>query len=382
MSRREELEEAIQRALKNADPPPPNEATTIHWIIFPLLHAAGYAPTDIVSESTDATSQRPDLTLLPGSEHEWYLEAKAWAKSLDPDKHLIQACNYATTRARRWVVLTNGSIWRIYDAHFVQAEPPDRLVAEARLDQTEDMVRLLTEISREHMVGGRLVAFTARARLAAHLTRALKDPGSPEIDAVWKQIRKHPPLSGATRAAVAAYFEDLQPATRPGPSSDPDDEHGGSGGAESGTDRPKPPPRRQPVEGLYSLRELDSKGATVTLGARPCRVRYPDGPVYEVRTWRDLACSLLRWLDGRDRLPPIPFTATSRGETYFVNVTATQPTGPMKGPVRMILGGRTVYLEGNRNAQNFVKCLCRLCEGAGVSPDEVKIETEERGAGR
>lgn len=378
MSLREPLEEAIQRAIDNTEPtPPPNEATTVHWVILPLLHAAGYSLTDIVLESTAQTSQRPDLTLLPGAEHEWYVEAKAWGRSLVPDKHLLQACNYATNRGKRWVILTNGAVWRIYDAHFVQAAPADRLVAEARLDQMEDMVRILTEISKERMLGGGLVAFTARTRLAAHLTRALKDPESLEVEAVWKQVRKHPTFTGATRAAVAAYFEDLQPVPPPRPPDPTDPPAEGSPTAPE-TDIPPPPPWSHAEGDLQSLRDLDSRGAAVA-GVRPRQVHFPDGASEKVRTSRDVACSLLEWLDVRNQLPPIPFTASTRGDHYFVNISATHPKRPMREPVTLILRGRTAYLEGNRSAQNFVRRLCMLCEGAGVSPDEVKIETERGG---
>lgn len=339
------------------------------WIIVPLLHAAGYSSTDIVLESPDSTLQRPDLTLLPGTDKEWYLEAKACTKSLDPDKNLIQACNYATTRAQRWVVLTNGLVWRVYDAHYVQAEPADRLVAEARLNQTEDMVRFLTEISKEHMLAGGLVAFTTRARLAAHLTRALKDPQSPEIGLLCRQIRKHPMLTGATREAVAAYFKDLQPVPSPAGNGESD----GRGHPPNG---PAPKPPLNPVQGTYTLSDLGSKDEALPIRTRPRSIRFPDGTLKEAKTWRYVACRFLEWLDSRNQLPPIPFTAAKHGRMYFVNTTDQHLSGPMRGPVRLILGGRTVYLEGNRSAQNIVRSLCQLCAGAGVSPDEVMIEFE------
>lgn len=65
-----------------AERTPPNEATTCSWVIEPLLLAAGYRRTEWVKESTDATGNKPDYTVLPWTEHRRLLEAKAWSHTL------------------------------------------------------------------------------------------------------------------------------------------------------------------------------------------------------------------------------------------------------------------------------------------------------------
>jgi predicted type IV restriction endonuclease len=66
-----ELADAIAEALANASPPPPTEAATCHWIIYPLLRAAGYVHQEIVPEMADNQGQYPDYTILPKSDHCW-----------------------------------------------------------------------------------------------------------------------------------------------------------------------------------------------------------------------------------------------------------------------------------------------------------------------
>src|SRR5690242_10739344 len=108
------LADAISEALANSDSPPPNESTTCEWVIYPLLQAVGYAKREIISRFVDNNGQFPDYTILPDTSYTWFLEAKAWNVSLE-DRHSQQSLNYANQNGKRWVVLTNGREWRLYD---------------------------------------------------------------------------------------------------------------------------------------------------------------------------------------------------------------------------------------------------------------------------
>src|SRR5690348_16922462 len=132
MPMQEELER-IRGYLTNANARPSNEANTCHWIVSPLLRQCGYDYHEIDVQAHDAAGKFPDYAILPNTSHTWFLEAKAWSESL-ADTHVIQALNYAHTKGRRWVVLSNGREWRLYDDHIIGMEPADRLIAVARLD--------------------------------------------------------------------------------------------------------------------------------------------------------------------------------------------------------------------------------------------------------
>ena len=122
------LKDAVQEVIAEyTNDPPPNESSTCEWVILPLLWAAGYARRDIVSRVADNNGQYPDYTLLPNDpERTWYLEAKAWNVALE-DKHAQQSLNYANQNGKRWVALTNGRVWRLYDNR-IQGLAADKLI--------------------------------------------------------------------------------------------------------------------------------------------------------------------------------------------------------------------------------------------------------------
>ena len=93
------LREAIQKVLEHASPPPANEAATLFRIIDPLLLAMGYSPLEIEPEGSVSQFQRPDRTMLPGTEHEWYLEAKAWGRRLTTKSPSSKLLTMPTARA-------------------------------------------------------------------------------------------------------------------------------------------------------------------------------------------------------------------------------------------------------------------------------------------
>ena len=134
--------EAIQDALKYFDDPPPNEARTCELVILPLLHAARYDRRDILSHVSDGGRGFPDYTILPKDEqHKFYLEAKAWLVMLE-DEHARQSLNYANGNGKRWVVLTNGQEWRLYDN--------DRRRLPERNSSPKSSLRLLTRLKNSY----------------------------------------------------------------------------------------------------------------------------------------------------------------------------------------------------------------------------------------
>lgn len=164
-----------------------NEATTCDWIIRPLLHAAGYKRNEILPQGIDANNQKPDYTILPNSEHTWFLEAKAWNNELS-DVHVKQSLVYAFTNNRRWAVLTNGQQWRLYDNR-IEGELAAKLVCEVALADVEAAVRFLEAIGPDSMTGGGIEAFAQNGRLAHALTAELSDPESALIKAAHRIMR-------------------------------------------------------------------------------------------------------------------------------------------------------------------------------------------------
>ncbi|HRI44064.1 MAG TPA: type I restriction enzyme HsdR N-terminal domain-containing protein [Fimbriimonadaceae bacterium] len=160
---RDQLIEAVQTARQAGTPAPSNEQETCYRIIDPLLKAMGYGVLDVRIQDKDNAGQKPDYTILPdGGDATWFMEAKAWSVSLQ-DHHTQQAVNYANTQGKRWVVLTNGREWRLYDNQAF-GEISVKLACVARLED-EDILGLLEALSRSSIERGRLEDFARNTRL-------------------------------------------------------------------------------------------------------------------------------------------------------------------------------------------------------------------------
>ena len=167
------IEEAVQEALEYFNNPPPNESNTCDWVILPLLHATGYARHDITSRLTDSNGQFPDYTILRDTpSHTWYIEAKAWNVALK-EVHAQQALNYANQNGKRWVVLTNGQMWQLYD-NSVQGLANAKQVLQASLKNVEEITELLKAIGKQSVCSGELEAtvYAMKQRQEAEATQA------------------------------------------------------------------------------------------------------------------------------------------------------------------------------------------------------------------
>src|SRR5438045_677499 len=122
------LMDAVAEAFAYYQSVPPSEGATCAWVMYPLLQAMGYAHQEILPQSSDATGLFPDFAVLPNDPNCWYVEAKAWNTTLK-DSHAHQAISYAHGNGKRWVVLTNGRNWRLYD-DYVYGLTDQKLVAE------------------------------------------------------------------------------------------------------------------------------------------------------------------------------------------------------------------------------------------------------------
>ena len=151
----EETLAKVQQACHNN--PPNNETATRERVFNRLLQAISYEAEDWQTETRDEAGKRPDYILLHGTEYEWYLEAKAWQVELTP-KEVSQAVSYPNHTGKRWAVLSNGRVWKLYDNHR-QASLGGKLVISVSLDDNEGIVRLLTALSPESVKSGGLELF-------------------------------------------------------------------------------------------------------------------------------------------------------------------------------------------------------------------------------
>ena len=192
------LNEEIIEAQKYLEKPLAKKSTTCWRVIEPLLLAAGYQRNDIDSHIADGNMQKPDYTILPDeAEHTWYLAAKAWNETLD-DKDAQDALNYAKRNGGRFVVLTNGNIWRLYD-NAIQGLATDKFVTQVSIENAERSEVFLERIGRRRVTTGELQRFATSRRLNSRLSEQLRDPESKIIVRV-----QNPLMNGNGRLNPAA----------------------------------------------------------------------------------------------------------------------------------------------------------------------------------
>jgi hypothetical protein len=141
------LSEAIAHAQGCYEEPPKFEWGTLKWAIWPLLKASGYLDSEIILEPKGPNVKYFGHSILPNTDFTWCLEAKAWEVALR-DNHVTQALNYASHNGKRWVVLSNGKFWRLYD-NCIQGIAAEKFVVAVSLKDTVAMTEFLTAIGKE-----------------------------------------------------------------------------------------------------------------------------------------------------------------------------------------------------------------------------------------
>lgn len=121
------------------------------------------------------------------------IEVKSAGTSLD-DRHVKQAIDYASNQGVEWVILTNASIWRIYQVIF--AKPIDkRLLAEIDLStldlRKEAEIEKLYPITREGFTKGAHVELRDRQDATnKYILSALILHNDSVIGAIRRELRR------------------------------------------------------------------------------------------------------------------------------------------------------------------------------------------------
>ncbi len=209
------LRTALEAARRDATPPPATAAATLFRIIDPLIRAMGYAARDVEPDGPPGPVAHPDRTLLPGTEQEWCLLAAAWGTDLDADTRILAARAHARSRGGRWMVVTHGLQWRLYDENQGGEAPASLPVAQALLTQADEIEAFLVALSKPAVLSQGLGNLAPHPRLAAVLSEVLQDEGSPAVRELCAAVRRIPELSRTTPSQIAEQFRNLGTAPIP-----------------------------------------------------------------------------------------------------------------------------------------------------------------------
>ncbi len=390
------LEDEIAEAQSYSSDPPTNESNTERQIILPLLDAAGYAKRDIDSHVADNAGKYPDYTLLPNhSSATYYLEAKAWNENLE-DKHVQQALNYANHNGKRFVVLTNGQSWRLYD-NAVQGLPADKLIIQAALRDTAQITNFLTLLSKPEVIEGSLERMADEARqrklqeahdlqdqqqreeelqrfqrrqmeirglLSTTLPDLLNDSKSELVAIIGNHLNKEDEFKDIAPETLSAWFnENLHQSL---------EARGEQATSLGHLQMVHPPLPVQQGGRVMTLKELQGKPVDGK-NSRPVILQAPDGTQTSVGSWVNLAEHVVRWLLQQPRPLPLPFESGNRKRWFLNHVPEHKRSDQAKQFKAITTHGKTVYMDADRSAEMFLKDVHMLCLAMQVDPNAFQI---------
>jgi|GEM_PF-587844 len=389
------LEDEIAEAQSYTNDPPKNESNTCDWIIVPLLRAAEYAKRDIESRIADNAGQYPDYTLLPSyPSATYYLEAKAWNITLE-DIHVKQALNYANHNGKRFVVLTNGQIWRLYD-NAIQGLLGEKLITQAVLRDVPQIMDFLTALSKPKVLEGSLERMAEEVRqrksqeshdlqeqqrreeelqrlkrrqmeisgrLDTALPSLLNDPKGELVVLIANYLSQEEELKDIAPEVLSVWFnENLQ-------SPEDREEQAPSFGY---VQMVSPPHIEQQSGSTWTLKELQGKPIDGNQ-SKPISLQAPDGSQFRVGSWVKLAEQAVIWLLQQPYPMPLPFEASNRNR-WFLNRTPEHKRPDQRREFKTVSAhGKTVYMDADRTAEMFVRDIHDLCVEMHIDPKAFRI---------
>lgn len=363
---REQLAEAVEFAILASKPSPSNEQETCFRIIDPLLRAMAYGPHEIKVQDRDSAKQKPDYTLLPNvPELTWFLEAKAWETTLD-NNHAIQAVNYANTQGKRWVVLSNGREWRLYDNHTLGTVEV-KLACVAKLGD-EAFLSFLDALSKPSIQQQKLEDFVRNKRLYSYLASQITRPDTEIIKAISKVLKTVPGLSNVPPRAIVRFWRDyaFAPSTfevvpdaevRPAPMAQ-------EGQATSVDGKSNPLTGTFPLGGLSSTQIAGSKIKALTL---------PNGVDVSVSTWKQLTLQVALFVFNQHKPPSIPFFTSERSKSPLVARSSSTEAKRIREPMQLPAPHADLLVEGHYSADGHQGACVKLLRASGVEPATFQI---------
>ena len=160
-----ELRDALKQCVERLDrsrrhPRRLGEQNTKASLIEPIIDALGwdiYDPDEVHREYRRRSSDNPvDYALLLVRTPRLFIEAKGLGENLDDPRWANQTISYAAVAGVEWVVLTDGSQWRIYNAH-APVPIEQKLFRTVHIgDDLDAAVDLLCLLSKEYMRENRI----------------------------------------------------------------------------------------------------------------------------------------------------------------------------------------------------------------------------------
>ena len=195
-----------------------NEQNTKAALIEPILRALGWDLEDldeVQREYKQGSQDNPvDYSLFIRRNPKLFVEAKALGEDIDDRKWASQLMGYASVAGVEWVLLTNGSHWRIYNSH-AAVPVEEKIFRSVNITEAEpkEFAQTLELLSKVRLDENEIEALWQAQFVDRQIQAALQDAFGEELDAsIVKAVRQRTQLplrdvkAGLSRARLRFDF--------------------------------------------------------------------------------------------------------------------------------------------------------------------------------
>ena len=323
------IETIRERIKAHGDSVQKNETRTRQVLIDPLLTVLGWDVTDPAQVTLEYASGngRADYALLGPKRPVAVVEAKRLEQQLDA-KHSMQVLNYANGQGIKYMVVTNGDEWRMYDV-FKQAPLPERVLMSLKISANPPHESAIQSL---RLWNPNLASDSQSIAPVEPISISLQPEPPPRIR-LEPRIRLD--VVADERLWIAINDSRLEPAWR------------------------------------------ESEGK----GKRRMSFRFNGGAPVPFPIWADMLKETVDSLLVKPGLltpAHCPRHMKDRKKRYFLNTSPVHADGKPFGTHRELSNG--ISLNVNLNLDGMITNLCSLLEYCGVAPAsvEVNIETNQK----
>lgn len=272
------------------------EQNTKAMLIDPVLNALGwdlFDPDEVNREYRRRSHDNPvDYALLLSRTPRMFIEAKGLGENLNDPKWANQTISYAAVAGVDWVVLTDGSEWRVYNAHAPVPIEDKEFRRVSLADDIDAAYEMLGLLSRENIRDNRLRELWDSFHVDRETNRVLVElfaEGQPARDLVNLVHKRVPSLP---RSAVTASLQRVRvvfnfptPALKSGASPEVAPRGRGAVTAEIPEVAPS---RRAAAKSVRVTRRVTAEERRLRLDAVIALGRLAPGPIeasYDGRVW-------------------------------------------------------------------------------------------------
>jgi predicted type IV restriction endonuclease len=198
----------FQSVLSSAKARDVHESDTVIIVTDMISEVFGYNKYSEISSEVAIRGMFCDLGIKIGDKIQFLVEVKAIGLELR-NNHVVQAVAYAATHGVEWVVLTNGTNWRIYKVSF--GKPVDQeLVVEINfltLNIKKDDVAPLYLLCREGWEKQVVTEFAAQRQALSRFFVASIALSAPVLDTIRRELKRACPDVKVKNEQIQAVLE-------------------------------------------------------------------------------------------------------------------------------------------------------------------------------